>query len=245
MPYSQNSDLPAAVRNHLPLHAQDIYREAFNRAFAAHTDDPRQEEAAHRIAWAAVKRRYMKEGDTWVAWRYFSSIPVDRTGPAKTMEPGQYRRVSFTRRKMNSRAHAVNSKKRPDSTSAALVMSMIWEHSGYAAASICTSGRSRATAIRRIWRAINSQWSGRRNLVALARSPRSIAAIGSIESRRSSRSSGGNAPYSRASTPPSGDRRHTGPRRYADGGAPDRCGGALRVATGRQRTQTEASARNS
>jgi len=28
--------------------------------------DPRQEEAAHRIAWAAVKRRYVKEGDRWV-----------------------------------------------------------------------------------------------------------------------------------------------------------------------------------
>jgi cation transport regulator len=69
MPYSHNSDLPAAVQNHLPAHAQDIYREAFNHAFAAHTGDPRQEEAAHRIAWAAVKRHYMKEGDTWVARR--------------------------------------------------------------------------------------------------------------------------------------------------------------------------------
>jgi cation transport regulator len=69
MPYSHNSDLPAAVQNHLPAHAQDIYREAFNHAFAAHTGDPRQEEAAHRIAWAAVKRGYMKEGDTWVARR--------------------------------------------------------------------------------------------------------------------------------------------------------------------------------
>jgi cation transport regulator len=69
MPYSTNSDLPAAVRDHLPAHAQDIYREAFNHAFAAHRGDPRQEEAAHRIAWAAVKRRYTKEGDTWVARR--------------------------------------------------------------------------------------------------------------------------------------------------------------------------------
>ncbi len=66
MPYNQNIDLPPAVRNHLPTHAQDIYREAFNRAFAAHAVDPRQEEAAHRIAWAAVKRRYTKEGNTWV-----------------------------------------------------------------------------------------------------------------------------------------------------------------------------------
>jgi cation transport regulator len=66
MPYSDNVDLPASVRNHLPGHAQDIYREAFNHAFAAHAGDPRQEEAAHRIAWAAVERRYVKRGSEWV-----------------------------------------------------------------------------------------------------------------------------------------------------------------------------------
>ena len=47
MPYQEKIDLPP-VRNHLPAHAQDIYREAFNHAFAAHADDPRQD--AHRIA---------------------------------------------------------------------------------------------------------------------------------------------------------------------------------------------------
>jgi cation transport regulator len=67
MPYRENSDLPPPVRNHLPEHAQDIYREAFNHAFAARTGDPRQEAAAHRIAWAAVERRYRKEDGAWVA----------------------------------------------------------------------------------------------------------------------------------------------------------------------------------
>ena len=66
MPYSCNSELAPPVRSHLPEHAQDIYREAFNHAFHAHAGDPRQEEAAHRIAWAAVKRRYVKEGTEWV-----------------------------------------------------------------------------------------------------------------------------------------------------------------------------------
>jgi ChaB len=37
--------------------------EVFNHAFEAQMRDPRQEEAAHRIACAAVKRRYVKEGD--------------------------------------------------------------------------------------------------------------------------------------------------------------------------------------
>jgi cation transport regulator len=65
MPYEVNADLPPSVRSHLPEHAQDIFREAFNHAHAAHAHDPRQEEAAFRIAWAAVKREYMKVGDQW------------------------------------------------------------------------------------------------------------------------------------------------------------------------------------
>jgi cation transport regulator len=66
MPYRMNADLPPSVRDHLPVHAQDIYRAAFNNAFAAHADDLRQEEIAHRIAWAAVKRSYVKAYDEWV-----------------------------------------------------------------------------------------------------------------------------------------------------------------------------------
>jgi cation transport regulator len=66
MPYEVNADLPPSVRAHLPEHAQDIFREAFNHAYAAHAHDPRQEEAAFRIAWAAVKREYEKVGAEWV-----------------------------------------------------------------------------------------------------------------------------------------------------------------------------------
>ena len=69
MPYSHNLELPSSVRRHLPDHAQDIYREAFNHAFTEHAGDPRQEKAAHRIAWGAVKRRYVKDGDQWVERR--------------------------------------------------------------------------------------------------------------------------------------------------------------------------------
>ena len=67
MPYRDNVDLPSALRRHLPEHAQDIYRAALNDAFAAHAGDPHQEEAAHRIAWAAVKRSFVKVDDEWVA----------------------------------------------------------------------------------------------------------------------------------------------------------------------------------
>ena len=69
MPYASNESLPPSVRTHLPAHAQDIYREAFNHAWAAHAGEGRQEEAAHRIVWAAVKRSYVKLGNDWVARR--------------------------------------------------------------------------------------------------------------------------------------------------------------------------------
>jgi cation transport regulator len=66
MPYQSNTDLPVGIRRRLPPHAQDIYRAAFNHAYSAHAADPRQEEVAHRIAWAAVKRGYVKDGDRWI-----------------------------------------------------------------------------------------------------------------------------------------------------------------------------------
>ena len=69
MPYRSNDELPASVQHSLPMHAQDIYREAFNHAFAAHAGDARQEEAAHRIAWAAVKRSYIKGNAGWTLRR--------------------------------------------------------------------------------------------------------------------------------------------------------------------------------
>jgi cation transport regulator len=69
MSYRTNIDLPVSVRDHLPPHAQDIYRAAFNHAFAAHAGDVRQEEIAHRTAWAAVKR-VLRQG-----WR---SLGADR-----------------------------------------------------------------------------------------------------------------------------------------------------------------------
>jgi len=62
MPYASNEDLPSSVRDHLPPHAKDIFREAFNHAFAQHDGD---EAIAFRIAWAAVKRRYEKRGGEW------------------------------------------------------------------------------------------------------------------------------------------------------------------------------------
>lgn len=71
MPYARNPDLPDSVKNNLPDHAQEIYREAFNSAWQEY-DDPEErregasrEETAHRVAWAAVKKTYEKSGGHW------------------------------------------------------------------------------------------------------------------------------------------------------------------------------------
>jgi cation transport regulator len=69
MPYSRTSELPAPVRDHLPQHAQEIYKEAFNSAWDEY-DTPQQrrgdasrEETAHKVAWTAVKQKYEKGDD--------------------------------------------------------------------------------------------------------------------------------------------------------------------------------------
>jgi cation transport regulator len=68
MPYASNEDLPLPIRTHLPPHAQDIFRAAFNAAWETYgaKEPMRREEVAHRVAWSAVKKRYRKSGANWV-----------------------------------------------------------------------------------------------------------------------------------------------------------------------------------
>ena len=66
MPYASNASLPDGIRHTLPQHAQEIYRAAFNNSFASYKNSVRREEIAHRVAWAAVKKRYVKRGGVWV-----------------------------------------------------------------------------------------------------------------------------------------------------------------------------------
>ena len=46
MPYRSIDQLPPSVRNHLPLHAQDINRETFNHAWTSYAHSGRQEQIA-------------------------------------------------------------------------------------------------------------------------------------------------------------------------------------------------------
>jgi cation transport regulator len=69
MPYKTTEELPDSVKNSLPSHAQDIYKEAFNNAWEQYKDpherrdDASREEVAHRVAWSAVKEKYEKDAD--------------------------------------------------------------------------------------------------------------------------------------------------------------------------------------
>ncbi len=66
MTYQSNAELPASVRAQLPSDAQDIYRSAFNDAYANKADDPIEKADAHNAAWEAVRRYYVEEGGVWV-----------------------------------------------------------------------------------------------------------------------------------------------------------------------------------
>ena len=69
MPYRSTRELPASVRDNLPAHAQDIYKEAFNSAWDEYADKDKRrgeesrEEVAHKVAWSAVKQDYEKGAD--------------------------------------------------------------------------------------------------------------------------------------------------------------------------------------
>lgn len=72
MPYESRSELPDSVKDSLPPHAQDIYKEAYNSAWDQYKDpekrrgDATREETAHRVAWSAVKDEYEKQNGEWV-----------------------------------------------------------------------------------------------------------------------------------------------------------------------------------
>jgi cation transport regulator len=71
MPYKTTADLPDSVKHALPIHAQEIYAAAFNHAWEEYKDPKKREgnesreEAAHKVAWSAVVKKFTKSGKTW------------------------------------------------------------------------------------------------------------------------------------------------------------------------------------
>ena len=72
MPYDTLDALPDSVKATLPKHAQEIYKEAFNSAWAEYASPEKRhgaasrEETAHKVAWAAVKHSYEKREGEWI-----------------------------------------------------------------------------------------------------------------------------------------------------------------------------------
>jgi len=63
VPYKQITQLPENVKNNLPKHTQEIYKEAFNSA----EEQYEEEDRAHRVAWSAVENKNEKnENGNWV-----------------------------------------------------------------------------------------------------------------------------------------------------------------------------------
>lgn len=68
MPYNTNKNLPKQVKDNLPKHGQDIYREAYNHAYEQYKNPEKRrggeneskEETASKVAWKAVKSKYKK-----------------------------------------------------------------------------------------------------------------------------------------------------------------------------------------
>jgi cation transport regulator len=59
-------DIPSNLKEILPTHAQHIYMKAHNRGLRQYAEEEKrryggtQDEAAHRVAWAAVRTKYEK-----------------------------------------------------------------------------------------------------------------------------------------------------------------------------------------
>ena len=52
------------MKNNLPKHAQEVYKEASNSAQEQYGEEDR----AHRVAWSAVENKYEKnENGNWVS----------------------------------------------------------------------------------------------------------------------------------------------------------------------------------
>jgi len=63
VPYKMITQLPDNVKNNLPKHAQEIYKEAFNSAEEQYGEESR----AHATAWSAVEQKYEKnDKGNWV-----------------------------------------------------------------------------------------------------------------------------------------------------------------------------------
>lgn len=77
MPYSSITDLDEDLQRLLPIHAQEIYKEAFNSAFDQYDQpserrgDDSREETVHKVTWSAVKKAGYSKNEQTGMWELF------------------------------------------------------------------------------------------------------------------------------------------------------------------------------
>lgn len=71
--YQTVKELPKALRAHLPLPAQEIFRRAYNGVWDSYADNSdgcsperSRQDAAHKAAWLEVRRTYLSEDGSLV-----------------------------------------------------------------------------------------------------------------------------------------------------------------------------------
>jgi cation transport regulator len=70
MPYRNLDDLPESIRNVLPEYAQEIYLQAYKKAWEQYEKqglrrgEATREATADKVAWAAVRQEYGKDMKT-------------------------------------------------------------------------------------------------------------------------------------------------------------------------------------
>jgi cation transport regulator len=67
MPYKKLDDLPGSIRNVLPEYAQEIYLQAYKKAWDQYEKqglrrgESTREATADKVAWAAVRQEYRRD----------------------------------------------------------------------------------------------------------------------------------------------------------------------------------------
>ncbi len=68
MPYQTIQDLPEALRTHLPVSAQEIFRRAYNGAWDSYVEgggsrpaNRSRQDVAHKAAWLEVRRKFLSK----------------------------------------------------------------------------------------------------------------------------------------------------------------------------------------
>ena len=91
MPYRTIADLPPGIREHLPPHAREIFLQAFNHARQEYAAPSKRyagsslEETAMRVAWAAVKRHYVKARRPLAAAGAYGATPAFLKRPRQSI----------------------------------------------------------------------------------------------------------------------------------------------------------------